>query len=86
MRLVIRKFIGVVLVIFGLFALVTPLTPGAFLGLIGLELLGLGFLIPRPVRGFWNKWKVEAHAWWLRREPLIIKNIRTRFFGPDPKL
>ncbi len=43
-----KKIIGVILVIIGLFALVTPLTPGAWLGLIGLEMLGFGFI--------WKDW------------------------------
>ncbi len=47
---VLRIALGIFLVIFGLAALVTPLTPGAWLGLIGLELLGFGFLIPQKVR------------------------------------
>lgn len=52
---VLRIALGIFLVIFGLFALVTPLTPGAWLGLIGLELLGFGFLIPQKVRDLMKK-------------------------------
>lgn len=47
---VLRIVAGVLLLAFGLVALVTPLTPGAWLGLIGLELLGWGFLIPKKIR------------------------------------
>lgn len=47
--------VGVLLVIIGFVALVTPLTPGAWLGLIGLEMLGLGFIIPARVRNLWKK-------------------------------
>lgn len=54
---VLRIILGVLLVLIGLFALVTPLTPGAWLGLIGLELLGLGFLIPKKIRNLWKKEK-----------------------------
>ncbi len=39
-----RKIIGVILMIVGLIALVTPLTPGSWLFLIGFELLGLRVL------------------------------------------
>jgi uncharacterized membrane protein HdeD (DUF308 family) len=40
-----RKVVGVFLVLIGLFALVTPLTPGALLFLfVGFEFLGLHFL------------------------------------------
>lgn len=49
-----RMTLGVILVIVGLMALVTPLTPGAWLALIGLELLGFGFLIPKRVRSLWH--------------------------------
>lgn len=47
---VLRIALGIFLVVFGLFALLTPITPGAWLGLIGLELLGFGFLIPQKIR------------------------------------
>ena len=40
-RNIAKKIAGVLLVIIGLLALITPLTPGAWLGLIGLELLGM---------------------------------------------
>ncbi|OGJ64077.1 hypothetical protein A3C37_01085 [Candidatus Peribacteria bacterium RIFCSPHIGHO2_02_FULL_53_20] len=52
---ILRLIAGVILVLIGLFALVTPLTPGAWLGLIGLELLGFGFLIPKKIRRMWKK-------------------------------
>lgn len=47
MKIVIRKLLGVVLVIIGLAALLTPLTPGSWLALIGLELLGIHLLVFR---------------------------------------
>lgn len=37
----IKKIIGVVLIIIGLLALLTPLTPGSWLAIIGLEFLGI---------------------------------------------
>ncbi len=58
---ILRIFVGIILVIFGLFALLTPLTPGAWLGLIGLEMLGFGFLIPRKLRALWKKPSKEEH-------------------------
>jgi hypothetical protein len=42
---ILRYTVGVILVVVGLLALVTPLTPGAWLALIGLELLGLRILL-----------------------------------------
>jgi hypothetical protein len=41
MKVIIKKIIGVILIIVGLIALFTPLTPGSWLALIGLELLGI---------------------------------------------
>ena len=38
---IIKKTIGVILIIIGLAALFTPFTPGSWLALIGLELLGI---------------------------------------------
>ncbi len=40
----IKKTIGVILILVGLAALITPLTPGSWLAIIGLELLGVRIL------------------------------------------
>lgn len=40
-RLWLRKTIGIFLIIFGLFALIMPLVPGAVLALVGFELIGI---------------------------------------------
>jgi len=42
--IVARKILGIILIIIGLIALFTPLIPGSWLALIGLELLGVGVL------------------------------------------
>jgi protein-S-isoprenylcysteine O-methyltransferase Ste14 len=49
MKTIIKKVVGVVLIIVGLVALLTPLTPGSWLALIGLELLGVRLLIERKL-------------------------------------
>ncbi len=55
---IIKKTIGVILIILGLIALVTPFTPGSWLALIGLELLGFGFLLEnRVVRAIKKKFE-----------------------------
>ena len=41
MKIIVKKTIGLILIIIGLAALFTPLTPGSWLALIGLELLGI---------------------------------------------
>ncbi|MFA5251096.1 MAG: hypothetical protein WC454_00725 [Phycisphaerae bacterium] len=55
---IIKKTIGVILIIIGLAALVTPLTPGSWLALIGLQMVGLGFLLEnRIVRAIKKKFE-----------------------------
>lgn len=57
MRQQLKRFIGCIFILLGLFALLTPMTPGSWLILIGMEMIGLGFLIPRKVRSAWDKKK-----------------------------
>ncbi len=45
-----KKGFGIMLIGLGLVAVVMPVIPGWFLIFIGLELLGLGFLIPEWLR------------------------------------
>lgn len=40
-----KKAVGVILIVVGLFALLTPLTPGSWLIPVGLQLLGLRLLV-----------------------------------------
>jgi hypothetical protein len=47
MRRVARIVLGIVLMILGVLALLTPFTPGSWLALIGLELLGLRLVFQR---------------------------------------
>jgi hypothetical protein len=47
MRRSIRIVLGVVLIILGLVAALTPFSPGSWLALIGLEILGLRILLQR---------------------------------------
>ena len=52
-----KFLLGLFLVAVGLFALVTPLTPGSWLGLIGLELLGIRVLTGKTARELWRSLK-----------------------------
>lgn len=61
--LVLKRVIGILLLILGVAALVTPLTPGAWLIFVGMELLGIGFLIPSGIRKYWER--VQT---WIRRD------------------
>lgn len=61
---ILKKVLGVMLVLVGLLALVTPLTPGSWLALIGLELLGLGFFIPKAIRRRMHDWGERIRKKW----------------------
>mgnify|MGYP001562675689 CR=1 FL=1 len=50
----IKKVVGVILILIGLIALITPLTPGSWLVIIGLELLGIRILFFDKLK-FWKK-------------------------------
>ncbi len=47
-----KKVLGAVLLVYGIFALLTPFTPGAFLALLGAEYLGIRLL-------FWERLKAR---------------------------
>jgi len=49
-----KKAVGVILILVGLVALFTPLTPGSWLAIIGLELLGVRILFFDKFK-FWKK-------------------------------
>lgn len=58
-----KKVLGAVLIILGLIAAVMPVVPGWFLVFIGLELLGLGFLIPEWLREHGR----QIRGWFARK-------------------
>ena len=45
MKKIFRKTLGIILIVLGFLALITPFSPGSWLMLIGLEILGFGFLL-----------------------------------------
>ncbi|MDO8537055.1 MAG: PGPGW domain-containing protein [bacterium] len=45
-----KRIIGVILILVGLTALVTPFTPGSWLVFVGLELLGIRFLLWEKIK------------------------------------
>ena len=49
MRRAIKIVLGIILILVGVLALLTPLTPGSWLALIGLELVGLRILLERKL-------------------------------------
>ncbi|MHC4641064.1 MAG: PGPGW domain-containing protein [Planctomycetota bacterium] len=52
MKKIAKNTIGIICIILGFLALVTPFTPGSWLILIGLEILGLGFLLDGKLARF----------------------------------
>ena len=54
-----KKILGVILVIVGVLALFTPLTPGSWLAIIGLELLGW-----KTVLGWKTALSDKIKKWW----------------------
>ena len=53
-RVKIKKVVGVILILVGLAAFFTPLTPGSWLAIIGLDLLGMRILFFDKLK-FWKK-------------------------------
>ena len=52
MKKIIKIPLGIICIILGFLALITPATPGSWLILIGLEILGLGFLLEGTLARF----------------------------------
>jgi uncharacterized protein YqgC (DUF456 family) len=65
---IIRTVVGVILIVLGFIALVTPLSPGSWLILVGLELLGLRILL-----------RDKLLAWANARPNSILAKIVRRF-------
>jgi hypothetical protein len=77
MKRITRKVIGVILIVLGFLALVTPATPGSWLILVGLEFLGLRLLLSDRLLAW-----ADAHPG-TRLERIIRAILRTehRLFG-----
>lgn len=54
MKKILRKTLGITLIILGFLALVTPFSPGSWLILIGLEILGFRFLLGAQLSRFFR--------------------------------
>ena len=68
MRRALKIVLGVVLVLVGVLALLTPLTPGSWLALIGLEILGLRLLVERKIISFLpKKYRQKARELFKRK-------------------
>ena len=52
---ILRTIVGVGLILVGLLALVTPITPGAWLALVGLEVLGIHVTFTQRILAWLHK-------------------------------
>jgi hypothetical protein len=52
MKRILRKTLGIIFIVLGFLALITPFTPGSWLLLVGLEILGLRMLLEKKLSSF----------------------------------
>lgn len=64
----IKRVLGLVILALGLVSLFLPVLPGAIFVFIGMELLGLSFLIPAPIRNKWDDLKGRMKMKWDNRK------------------
>lgn len=57
-----RTISGVTLILVGLFALFTPLTPGGWLFFVGAELLGIEILSPHKLKEAYEKMRTRLRG------------------------
>ena len=86
MKTIIKKVIGVILIIYGIFALLTPFTPGSWLALIGMELLGIHFVffnrfLNEKQRAALHKFMAKFH---FRQTSDLDKSARDGQVGINP--
>ncbi|MHC4478443.1 MAG: hypothetical protein ACYTEL_22625 [Planctomycetota bacterium] len=67
MKKVLKKPLGIVLIILGLLALLTPFSPGSWLALIGLEFLGIRLLVERKLSSFLSERHRNALLRWREK-------------------
>ena len=72
MKQIVKKTVGVVFIVLGFLALITPLSPGSWLILIGLELLGLRLLLENRLR----RWAASRPG--SRAERVIRRLLRVK--------
>lgn len=74
MRRTVRTVVGVILIVLGFLALITPFSPGSWLILIGLEFLGLRILLENKL---WE-WTTARPESRVRRSICRILCLRRR--------
>lgn len=76
MRTVLKKSLGIIFIILGFLALITPFSPGSWLILVGLEILGLRLLLERKLSSLLK----EKH----RKKLAELKQKAKRFLRIGP--
>jgi hypothetical protein len=72
MRRIFRITLGVILIILGVIAALTPFSPGSWLALIGLEILGLRLVFQRKLVSLTpRKYRDRLRSFFMRKK----KNI-----------
>jgi protein-S-isoprenylcysteine O-methyltransferase Ste14 len=69
-----RKIVGIILILIGLFALFTPLTPGSWLAILGLELVGIRLAFVE---------KIKLHL--KKRTPFWKSEVKPEIITPEKK-
>jgi len=82
MKTIIKKVIGVILIIVGLIALFTPFTPGSWLALIGLELLGIRQFVFRKFLN--DKQRAAAEEFMRKLKSKFKKKTSDKTDGKQP--
>ncbi|MEN6576428.1 MAG: hypothetical protein ABFD90_08800 [Phycisphaerales bacterium] len=72
-----RTIVGVILIVLGFLALVTPFSPGSWLILIGLEFLGLRILLENKLWE-WTAARPESRARRAIRKVLCLRRREAR--------
>jgi hypothetical protein len=52
-----KKLVGGLLILLGVLALVTPLTPGSWLIFVGAEMLGLELIYWKKIKAWWENFR-----------------------------
>jgi len=77
MKGVVRTVVGVILIVLGFLALITPFSPGSWLILIGLELLGLRILLEKRLWE-WTAARPESRVRRAIRRILCLRRREAR--------
>ena len=85
MKKIFKKTLGVICIIIGFVALITPFSPGSWLLLIGLEILGLRILLERRLLPLFLKDKhiKKLHSLVSRVMPRAGRSRRAESSPPD---